>query len=59
MIRAHDIAETRDYVTILAALNGWTEVDPELRIADEIRREPANEWSESPVIPESETTRQP
>lgn len=41
VIRAHDIAETRDYVTILAALNGWIDVDPGLRIAEEIRREPA------------------
>lgn len=40
VIRAHDVAETRDYVTILAALNGWIDVDPSLRIADEIRREP-------------------
>lgn len=45
VIRAHDVAETRDYVAILAALNGWSEVDPELRIADEIRREPQTEWS--------------
>lgn len=45
VIRAHDVAETRDYVTILGALNGWTEVDPELRIADDIRREPAAEWT--------------
>lgn len=46
VIRAHDVAETRDYVTILAALNGWSEVDPELRIADEIRREPPSaEWA--------------
>lgn len=46
VIRAHDVAETRDYVTVLAALNGWSEVDPELRIAEQIRREPAaGEWS--------------
>lgn len=46
VIRAHDIAETRDYVTVLAALNGWAEVDPGLRIAEEIRREPqAGEWA--------------
>lgn len=44
VIRAHDVAETRDYVSVLAALYGWSEVDPELRIADEIRREPAAEW---------------
>ncbi len=41
VIRAHDVAETRDYLTVLAALNGWTDVDPGLRIAEEIRREPA------------------
>lgn len=41
VIRAHDVAETRDYLTVLAALNGWNEVDPGLRIAEEIRREPA------------------
>ncbi|MFN8150053.1 MAG: dihydropteroate synthase [Solirubrobacterales bacterium] len=39
LIRAHDIAETRDYVEVLAALNGWREVDPELRIGEDIRRE--------------------
>ena len=47
VIRAHDVSETRDFVTILAALNGWSEVGPELRIADGIRREPQAEWTAS------------
>lgn len=50
VIRAHDVAETRDYVTVLAALYGWSEVDPELRIAEEIRREPAAAWEGSDPV---------
>ena len=40
VIRAHDVAETRDYVAVVAALSGLVEVDPALRIGEEIRRQP-------------------
>ncbi len=42
VIRAHDVAATRDYLAVLAAANGWAPVDPGLRIAAAIRREPAD-----------------
>lgn len=40
LLRVHDVAGTRDFLTVLDALEGNTEVDPALRIAEEIRREP-------------------
>ncbi len=46
LIRAHDVAETLDFLTVLSAIAGETEVPPELRIAEEIRREePAASWT--------------
>ncbi len=40
LLRVHDVAGTRDFVQVWQALRGETEVDPALRIAEEIRREP-------------------
>ena len=40
LLRVHDVAGTRDFLRVLEALQGETEVDPALRIAEEIRREP-------------------
>jgi dihydropteroate synthase len=41
IVRVHDVAATVDYLTVRAALAGETEVDPELRLADELRRQRA------------------
>jgi len=40
ILRVHDVAGTVDFLRVRAALTGEREVDPGLRIADEIRREP-------------------
>lgn len=40
LLRVHDVAGTRDFVDVWQALKGEVEVDPGLRIADQIRREP-------------------
>lgn len=40
LLRVHDVAGTVDFLRIRAALSGQDEVDPALRIADDIRREP-------------------
>jgi dihydropteroate synthase len=40
LLRVHDVAGTRDFVQVWQALRGELEVDPGLRIAEEIRREP-------------------
>ncbi len=46
VIRAHDVAETRDFLTVLGALAGEVEVPAGLRIDESIRRErPAASWS--------------
>jgi dihydropteroate synthase len=39
LIRAHDVAETRDFLAVFGALRGEAEVPPELRIDPSIRRE--------------------
>jgi dihydropteroate synthase len=39
LVRAHDVAETRDYLTVLDALAGRRDVPAELRIDESIRRE--------------------
>jgi dihydropteroate synthase len=39
LVRAHDVAETRDFLAVLGALSGETEVPAELRIDPSIRRE--------------------
>lgn len=39
VLRVHDVAETADFLAVRAALAGEAEVDPGLRIADEIRWE--------------------
>ena len=40
LLRVHDVAGTRDFVAVWQALRGESEVDPGLRIAEEIRRGP-------------------
>jgi dihydropteroate synthase len=40
VLRLHDVAEARDFLTVSAALDGAAEVPSTLRLADDIRREP-------------------
>jgi dihydropteroate synthase len=37
ILRVHDVAEVRRFLTVLEALTGDGEIDPELRLADELR----------------------
>ena len=39
LVRAHDVAETRDFLTVLDAIAGRAEVPADLRIDEAIRRE--------------------
>ena len=39
LLRVHDVAETADFLAVQAALGGARELDPALRLADELRRE--------------------
>jgi dihydropteroate synthase len=40
ILRVHDVAAARDYLSVRAALRGERQVPPELRLAEELRREP-------------------
>ena len=40
VLRVHDVAATADYLAVRAALEPGAEVDPSLRLAEELRREP-------------------
>jgi dihydropteroate synthase len=37
ILRVHDVAQVRDFLVVLEALTGDAEIDPELRLADELR----------------------
>jgi dihydropteroate synthase len=37
VLRVHDVGKVADFLSVRAALNGQTDVDPELRLADELR----------------------
>ena len=39
VLRVHDVAATTDFLAVRAALAGELELDPELRLRDEIRWE--------------------
>jgi dihydropteroate synthase len=43
VLRVHDVAETRDFLTVSAALNGELEIPVRLRLDDELRWEPTDE----------------
>jgi dihydropteroate synthase len=43
VLRVHDVAETRDFLTVSAALNGEVEIPNGLRLAGELRWEKAQE----------------
>jgi dihydropteroate synthase len=40
VLRVHDVADVADYLAVRAALTGEAEVDPELSLATDLRREP-------------------
>jgi len=42
VLRVHDVAGTADFLRVRAALNGADEVSAELRIDEQVRREPAS-----------------
>lgn len=50
ILRVHDVAEVADFLMVRAALRGEVEVDAGLRLAPELRREPAHA-PESPTGP--------
>jgi dihydropteroate synthase len=56
VLRLHDIAEARDFLTVSAALSGSAEVPRSLRLADELRREPNGRHTTSAQLVK-ETTR--
>jgi dihydropteroate synthase len=39
LLRVHDVREVADFLAVRSALEGDAELDPELRLADELRRE--------------------
>jgi dihydropteroate synthase len=41
ILRVHDVAAVRDFLDVSAALSGARELSQELRLAEELRREPA------------------
>jgi dihydropteroate synthase len=41
VVRVHDVEEVRDFLTVSAAISGEIDVDPDLRLAEELRLEPA------------------
>ena len=43
VFRVHDVAEAADFLAVRAALNGELSIDDRLRLADDLRREPAPE----------------
>jgi len=40
VLRVHDVAEVADFLAVRAALAGETQVDPRLRLTEDLRREP-------------------
>ena len=40
MLRVHDVAATRDFLTVRGALRGDLAVPADLQLADDLRREP-------------------
>jgi dihydropteroate synthase len=45
VLRLHDVAEARDFLTVRAALNGHSEMPERLQLEDELRWEPARRRS--------------
>ena len=37
MLRVHDVGQVMDYLSVRAVLNGESDLDPELRLADDLR----------------------
>lgn len=53
VLRLHDVADARDFLTVHAALSGELEVAPRLRLADELRREPHGKVRSLPTAKEA------
>jgi dihydropteroate synthase len=53
VLRLPAVAAARDFLTVYAALSGETEVEPGLRLADDLRREPAGKVQTLPVAKEA------
>ena len=53
ILRVHDVAATRDYLTVRAALRGEVAVPGDLRLADALRREPVPEEDVGPSAKEA------
>jgi dihydropteroate synthase len=49
ILRVHDVAEARDFLTISSALNGDGEIPPKLRLEDGLRRESTDSEPGKPV----------
>ena len=52
LLRVHDVAGTRDFIQVWESLRGDAAVDPGLRIAGEIRREPPRETEAASFEPD-------
>ncbi|MBV9364443.1 MAG: dihydropteroate synthase [Solirubrobacterales bacterium] len=46
ILRVHDVADVADFLAVRAALAGEAQVDPALRLAGELRREPSGRGSD-------------
>jgi dihydropteroate synthase len=53
VLRVHDVAETRDFLTVSAALDGELQMPSELHLGDELRWQQAVEQVEQPVLEEA------
>jgi hypothetical protein len=53
MLRVHDVAETRDFLTVSAALNGELETPKGLHLRDELRWEQPSREAEQRVFEEA------
>ena len=53
VLRLHDVAEARDFLTVYAALRGELEVAPRLRLAEGLRREPHGKVRSLPTAKEA------
>jgi dihydropteroate synthase len=53
VLRVHDVAETRDFLTVSAALDGDGEIPSGLRLGDDLRWEPAAKPAEQAMLKEA------
>jgi dihydropteroate synthase len=53
VLRVHDVAETRDFLTVTAALNGELELSDDFRVGDGIRWEPTAKELDQAILKEA------